>query len=422
MKTTVTTLTALLIAVFLTTGSVFAQSTSDIQNFRPLDQRGLNIFESPKTMDTDFNGIKVKIGGSNTLQFQGLGHSTGILPADTLLDIGNNFNLATSNLDLDVQLEKGIRMHLSTYLSSRHHSEPYVKGGYLQVDNLDFISDGFAESIMDKVTVKVGHMEINYGDNHFRRSDNGGAIFNPFVGNYIMDSFTTEVGGEVYYRDNGVLAMFGVTNTKLNQSTVNSTPAAKPAFVGKLGYDKQLNEDLRVRVTGSVYAVSEAPRTYMYSGDRAGARYYNVMTTSSSDFRTGRFDPGFRNELTAIMVNPFVKFKGFEFYGVFENSSGKATAEPDSRTFNQYGAEALYRVGGRENLYLGGRYNLVTGKTSAGEEIDIARFNIGGGWFLTKNVMTKVEYVRQSYEGFSTSSLFMDGEFSGVAVEAVVSF
>ena len=40
-------------------------------------------------------------------------------------------------------------------------------------------------------------MEINYGDAHFRRSDNGNAIYNPFVGNYIMDAFTTEIGGEV---------------------------------------------------------------------------------------------------------------------------------------------------------------------------------------------------------------------------------
>ena len=53
---------------------------------------------------------------------------------------------------------------------------------------------------MQIVTVRVGHFEINYGDAHFRRSDNGNAIYNPFVGNYIMDAFTTEIGGEVYLK------------------------------------------------------------------------------------------------------------------------------------------------------------------------------------------------------------------------------
>ena len=51
---------------------------------------------------------------------------------------------------------------------------------------------------MQIATLRVGHFEINYGDAHFRRTDNGNAIYNPFVGNYIMDAFTTEIGGEVY--------------------------------------------------------------------------------------------------------------------------------------------------------------------------------------------------------------------------------
>ena len=54
--------------------------------------------------------------------------------------------------------------------------------------------------LMQIATLRVGHLEINYGDAHFRRSDNGNALYNPFVGNYIMDAFTTEIGGEVYLK------------------------------------------------------------------------------------------------------------------------------------------------------------------------------------------------------------------------------
>ncbi|MBW6478759.1 MAG: hypothetical protein K0B37_04965, partial [Bacteroidales bacterium] len=310
-------------------------------------------------------------------------------------------------------------------LSSRHHAQPYVKGGYMQVDRLDFIQPGFLSSLMDNVTIKVGHMQINYGDNHFRRTDNGQAIYNPFVGNYIMDSFTTEVGAEVYYQDSGFIGMLGMTNGKLNQSTVKPpevAPKTQPSVVAKLGYDSQINEDLRFRLTGSVYHTGESGRTYLYGGDRAGSRYYNILTDNSSEFRIPRFDPGFVNELTAIMLNTFVKFQGVEFYGVFENASGKAEAEADRRSFNQYGAELLYRFGQNERFYFGGRYNLVSGETNAGDEIDISRFNIGGGWFMTKNVLAKAEFVSQNYDGFPATSAFEEGKFNGIMLEAIISF
>jgi hypothetical protein len=414
-------LVLVLLLSFAATAS--AQFNPKLQYFRAQDQTGLNVFEAPKTTDVKFEGLYVKIGGANTLQFQAISHeNSGAAP---IFDIGNNFNLATSNLDFDVQLYNGMRMHLRTYLSSRHHAQPYVKGGYLQIDRLDFIQDGFMEELMDKVTIKVGHMEINYGDTHFRRSDNGQAIFNPFVGNYIMDSFTTEVGGEVYYQSNGFLAMIGATNGKLNQSVREPNPGqlrTHVSLVGKLGYDSQVNEDLRVRLTGSVYHTGQTAAAYLYSGDRAGARYYNILTENAGEFRTPRFNPAFNNELTAIMINPFVKFQGFEFFGVFETASGKAASETDTRTFNQYGAELIYRLGAKENVYLGGRYNLVTGDTNQGESVDISRINIGGGWFMTRNVLAKVEYVTQTYEGFNPGNIFEDGKFNGLMIEAVISF
>lgn len=399
-----------------------AQILRNMSYYRAQDKTGINVFEAPKVEGEAFDGVRVRIGGSNTLQFQGLSQEN---TPGGISKIGHNFNLATSNMDIDVQLHKGVRMHLRTYLSSRHHSEAWVKGGYLQIDRLDFIQEDFLSDLMDKVTFKFGHMEINYGDAHFRRSDNGQALFNPFVGNYIMDSFTTEVGGEVYYKSNGFLAMVGMTNGKLNQSTVEPAPGApvyRPVFVAKVGYDKQMNEDLRVRVTGSVYTTSESGNNYLYQGDRAGARYYNILNNATSEFRNPRVNPGFNNEITAIMINPFVRFQGLEFFGVIETASGKTSAETDTRTFNQYAGELLYRLGENEDFYVGGRYNLVSGTTAAQEEVDISRVNIGGGWFMTKNILTKMEYVTQKYEGYNSTSLFNGGKFSGFMLEAVISF
>lgn len=421
MKTLIATLIALLFMVFFGKAGAQAQDNRDLQYYRSPDQRGLNIFETPKVTDVRFTGINVRVGGANTLQFQGLTQSGAF---EELNELSPNFNLATSNLDLDVQLHNGLRMHLRTYLSSRHHSEAWVKGGYLQVDRLDFIEEGFLSDLMDKVTIKVGHMEINYGDAHFRRTDNGQAIYNPFVGNYIMDSFTTEVGGEVYYKDNGFLAMVGLTNGKLNQSTVKTDPMTRVSFVGKLGYDSQINEDFRFRLTGSIYTTSQAASINVYTGDRAGARYYDIFEANrmSGRFAPDFTQPGVGGKMTAIMINPFIKYKGLEFFGLFENAAGNRLNEDDSRTYNQYGAELLYRFGNNEDFYLGGRYNHVTGEQVTGNEIDITRYNIGGGWFLTRNVMAKVEYVNQTYNNFPAGDLREGGEFSGFMLEAVISF
>lgn len=424
MKLPTKSIGLLLLSFFMMAGAVFAQQSRDLQYFRSPDQRGLNVFETPYTTDIEFDGLQVRIGGSNTLQFQGLRHDNdlGMLPG-----LESNFNLATSNLDLNVQLAEGLRMHLRTYLTSQHHTEAYVKSGYMQVDRLDFINEGLMSDLMDNLRIKIGHMEVNYGDNHFRRTDNGSAIHNPFVGNYIMDSFTTEVGGEVYYFQGPFMAMFGLTNGKLNQSTLEGTLKTHASVLGKLAYDKQYSDNFRFRLSGSILNVSQSPSIYLYSGDRAGSRYYHVL---SDGFRSGRFSPSFTmggdnpaaGEMTSIMINPFVKYGGLEFYGVYENATGKVKTAPDSRNFNQYGAELLYRFGAAEDVYLGTRYNMVEGDQATGQDIEITRWNFGGGWFLTENVLAKLEYVTQKWDGYAPGSKYAGAEFNGVMLEAVISF
>lgn len=416
MKTTLFLLIALAITQFTN-----AQKR-DLDNFKPRDQRGINVFEEPKDTATTFENIKVRIGGASTLQYQSINHeNSGAVP---LVPLGDNFNLATANLDLDVQLYDGVRMHLRTYLSARHHPEAWVKGGYILIDKLDFVKEGFMEDWMKYLTFKFGHMENNYGDAHFRRTDNAQAIYNPFIGNYLMDSFTTEVGFEAYYRNNGWIAMLGMTNGRLNQSPVETNTQA--TFLAKLGYDKQINKDFRFRLTGSLFSTGESDRVYLYGGDRAGSRYYLVLeeegSSAVSQFRSGRINPGFRTDMTSIMINPFIRYKGFEFFGIFENTTGKDAVDAESRTYNHYAADLIYRFGANEDFYIGGRYSFVDGEHSSGMDISVDRLQLGAGWFLTKNILAKLEYVNQSYSDFPVGDILENGEFNGLMMEAVISF
>ena len=314
-------------------------------------------------------------------------------------------------------------LHLRTYLSSRHHPEPYVKGGYIQIDNLDFVGEGFMENFMKYATLKIGHMENNYGDAHFRRSDN--ALNNPFVGNLIMDAFTTEVGAELYYQKNGFVGMIGFTNGKLNQDVANPDTGGA-SFLAKLGYDKQENEDFRWRLTGSLYNTGKVRNSYLYSADRTGSRYYLVLedenASARGNFRSGRYNPFLRNKIRAIMINPFLKHKGLEFFGTYENAKGRASSELTERVAKQLAGELIYRFGSHENIYLGTRYNKVDSEEANGDNIEITRFNMVAGWFLTKNMVAKFEYVSQKHSGYNATSIFNGGKFDGVMLEMVISF
>lgn len=405
----------------------------DLQYFRTNDRKGLNVFEAAKADTVAFDGLKVRIGGDFAIQFQSIDQTNAL---DSLLNLGSNFNLPTANLNFDVQLADGMRMHLKTYLSARHHVEAWVKGGHLQIDKLDFIRPGFASNIMQYASIRVGLDEINYGDMHFRRTDNARAFFNPFVGNFIMDAFTTEAFGEVNVLANGFVGVIGVSNGKLNQSVVlTPTTDNKLSFYGKLGYDKQLADDLRFRLTGSWYINNGLSNgTFVYGGDRAGDRYYNTLislaeaaagTNATNAFVNARFNPRFK-QVTAIQINPFVKFKGLEVFGTYEvaadNDVDVESPGQDNGAFTQIAAEALYRFGASEQFYLGGRYNSVSGKMNENATTQkLDRINVGGGWFLTNNVLTKVEYVKQQYtEGWTGK--YNGAEFSGVMIEAAISF
>jgi hypothetical protein len=407
-----------------------------IQYFRPQDQRGINVFETSKTAGAPYRGMTIQWGAAFTQQFQALDHSNtadsvptappaNLVDRNRLKDIGNGFNNAVANLYMHVQLAPGVRIQLTSYLSSRHHNETWVKDGFIQVDESP-LDIPILHSLMKYTTLKVGHFQVNYGDMQFRRSDNGQAMYNPFVGNAIMDAFTTEIGTEVIFQRNGLIGVVGATNGE-SRGRVDLPDDRKPAYMAKLGFDRQMNDDLRVRLTGSYRTQSSAAGNVLYAGDRAGSRYYQVLensaATEAAQFTSGRLNPGFRDNSTSYVINPFVKFGGAEFFGMYENAKGKAQTETVDREVNQYMAEGLYRFA-NDKLYLGARWNEVTGDlgAAAGRDIKVTRTNFGGGWFVTPTLMMKAEYVNQDYKNFVVTDIRNGGNFKGVMVEGVVAF
>jgi hypothetical protein len=412
----------------LITGNII--NAQNIQYSRYNDQRGLYTFETGKEDMVGYDGFKLQIGGAFTQGFQALSHTN----ADTskLYQLGNGFNLAAANLNFNVQLGDGIRMFLENYMASRHHNEFWVKGGYIQIDKLPMF--GNPEWYTKYFTTKIGHMEVNYGDTHFRRSDGGNTIFNPFVENTLIDQFATEIGGEIYaYPVKGLMLMAGLTNGLINGNVRNyetnpdkGVTKKNPAIILKAAYDNTY-KDLRYRLSASMYSNSETPGTTIFSGDRTGSNYYGVMEAktfdSKANFRSGRFTPGSFNSVTAIMINPFVKYQGFELFGTYEIINGKLVTETDDRTTTQMAIEGIFRFLKDEQAFIGARYNTVTSRLSGyTQDISVDRLTFGAGWFPTKNLLLKGEYVLQNYNDFNATDIRNEGEFNGVVIQAVVGF
>jgi hypothetical protein len=422
-----------------TSGVVARLSTApaiQIQNIRPYDQRGINVFEAPRT-NVPYTGFKLDWSAAFNQPFQALNHSNTATArilrdaqgreynANELMNIGAGFNLASANLLLNAQVAPGIRVNLESYMASRHHNEFWVKGGYLQADQSP-IDLPILHSVMEYVTLKVGMFEINYGDAHFRRSDGGQVLYNPFVENHILDSFNTEIGAEAYFRTGPWLAMLGVTDGQ-NKGGITTPEQRGPAFLGKVGFDQQLTPDLRVRLTGSGYNVKKTPSANLFAGDRTGSHYFfvleNTQANAASQFTSGRLNPGLRNNLRAVQINPFVKFRGLEIFGVLEQAQGKSFAETERREWRQYAGEAVYRFLPQEQLYVAARYNTVEGRLAGmASDVNVDRTTVAAGWFVTPNVLLKGEYVTQNYKGFAPTDIRSGGKFDGFVVQAGLAF
>lgn len=500
MKTKSTSLKFLILGLgFLLINAMAWAQQPAIQYFRPYDKRGINVFETTKEDTTKFEGFKIRFGAGFTQGYQSMKHSnnaravlvpaagatlletapgsgsfvnratgvpvTGITanPAvyggylgaggttytnsNALYEMAGGFPLAQANFNIDVQLADGVSLNLVSYMSSHHHNEFWVKGGYLKIDKVDFLNSEMFSNLWKNLTLKVGHMEVNYGDAHFRRSDGGQTMWNPWIENNIMDAFTTEIGAELYWQKNGFMLMAAMTDGEIQGNIANpSVPDGarrKPSFYGKIGYDKQLQDNLRVRLTGSMVTTKSSASNTLFGGDRTGSNYQftldNTAATLTTAYTSGRFNPGFRDNMTAYVINPFVKFNGLEVFGTWEYAFGRNALEngegsafkSDNRQAHQTAAEALYRFGKQEQFYIGARYikvssTLTVGQTAATEgtryPMSIDRTSIGGGWFITRNVLLKGEYVNQNYNDYPDTERFAGGNFKGFVIQGAISF
>ena len=177
-----------------------------------------------------------------------------------------------------------------------------------------------------------------------------------------------------------------------------------------------------------MYTTDKALSNTLYGGDRAGSRYYyvleNTAATETAQKDSGLINPGFKNKVTAMQVNPFVKFRGLELFGVIERAEGKASTEADrtrpGTSTRSTRSTASCRTSSCSSAPATTRRTASSPASPATSAPN--RWQVGGGWFITPSLLAKAEYVNQKYFGYPATNIKNGGKFKGFMLEGVVAF
>lgn len=369
----------------------------------------------------------VRVGLDAVTVWQALTHEN---EAGTLGDLSTGFQAALGNFHLYAGLAEGIDVYAELYLSSKHHAG-YVmdREGWVRISRLP---DGWdllgLNPVFEHLDIKAGHFEVDFGNQHLYRSDNAQVQRNPLIGNPVVDPNVVEAGLEVtgYLGDAYLLAGLG------SGVTVED-------FQDGRGYSKHLKlglvpDDSAYHVAASLYAADHSgnPTGYpndgsaasLFSGNRSGSRYSGVIRTGSAD--AGQLNVGRGQDVLAWQFD--AAYRGYPveldgFVGWMEDVDLNGSEEGEPReAWTYYGLATRVDLM-FDMLYLAGRYSGATTSEFRGQVVDarVDRFQFGLGYRLVEQMLFKVEYVTQAYDGFP--AVYQDDpSFDGFLIEGSVSF
>ena len=391
-----------------------------------------------KIVDTDTNKLFMTLNTVGTAQ--ALNHENVFdTKGNALAKVEPGFQNAFGNLGFIGRFGKKqeIEVVFDMYLSSRNHpSQTYGNEGYIILrgipENLQTLK--FLEPLLAKMDLKAGHMLVDFGDTGLHRSNNAKVQNNPLVGNFVIDPNIVSIGMQASSKPG---SRFGWLVGASNGTTTEDWNVGRGfAYNGKLIFYPV--KALRTSVSYIGTDQSDNPTKaaggssmQMFTGNRSGERYAgvlgggqapgNVFPQAGEKFSAAQFDLTFDSALPV---------KVYGHYGVTQDTdiNGSAEGTPEEK-WTYYAADVKYEL--TPALYAAARYS--TAKTSQFNGADangqVARIQVGGGFWLTKNLLMKMEYVQQKYTGFAPGQVVNNGiqawrdpEFSGVISEVSFTF
>lgn len=392
-----------------------------------------------KLTDTDTQKLYITVntvGTAQTLDHKNVFNASGV----ALPKIEPGFQNAFGDLGFIGKFGKKqeIEVVFDLYLSSRNHpSTTYGNEGYMILhgvpENLESLK--FLEPVLNKVDLKAGHFLVDFGDNKDHRSNNAIVQKNPLVGNFVVDPNIVSIGMQVSSKPGTRFGwLVGVNNgTTTEDWTVGRGFAANGKLIfypvkplrASVSYMTADQSDNATKAAGG-------SSLQMFSGNRSGERYAgvmgggqapgNVFPQAGEKFSAAQFD------LTFDDAHLPIKLYGHAGRTQDKDINGTAAGAPEE-TWNYYAGDVVYKI--TPALYAAARYSGATTEMLNGRETGgkVNRIQVGGGFWLTKNMLMKLEYVTQKYSGFRNGDMvnnniqaWRDPEFNGFVAEVSFAF
>lgn len=358
---------------------------------------------------------------------------------NALAKVSPGFQNAFGNLGFIAKFGENeeIEVVFDMYLSSRNHpSQTYGNEGYIVLrgvpENLQSLK--FLEPVLKKVDLKAGHMLVDFGDAAEHRTNNAIAQKNPLVGNFVVDPNIVSIGMQASSKPG---SRFGWLVGLSNGTTTEDWNVGRGfAYNGKLIFYPV--ESLRTSVSYIATDQSDNPnksgggsQMQMFTGNRSGERYAgvlgggqapgNVFPQAGEKFSAAQFDITWKNESPLELYGHYGRTQDLDI-------NGSAPGAPEEK-WTYYAGDVVYRI--TPSVYAAARYSNASVDTLAGMASNgkVDRIQVGGGLWLSKNLLLKVEYVNQKYSGFAEGQIVNNGiqawrnpSFNGVISEVSFSF
>ena len=364
--------------------------------------------------------------------------SDSVLPGQ----LSPGFQTAFGNLSFLADFDKQLEVYFDVFIADRPHQDQ-LQGdeGYILLRGVPdaFGEARWAKTIFDTIDIKAGQFELDFGDAHYRRSLNAAVQRNPLIGNYVIDPRDTEIGVEVS-SDEGRFPINWLVGVGSGSDTEDFQKNHGPSLHGKLwGYPLE-----HLRASSSIYWVDQAKtpsgsssRTNLFRANRSGGPYAGILDNSSAP---GEVFPVSGKRVFATQFDTTWEGDPVELYGHIGwvqdgDTNGNLSGSPRT-SWLYYATEGSYHFTPR--LYGALRYSGAAAQrlvSSASSSLDVGsdglvhRLQLGGGYWLTKAVLLKAEYVYQLYSGFSSEGSQVSGvdvwrnpHFQGMITEASFAF
>jgi hypothetical protein len=320
-----------------------------------------------------------------------------------------------ANLSFLATVPGKMDVYFDLYVASRPHPNTmYAHEGYLLFRDLPEPFDtGVWHDTFQYINLKAGAFDIDYGDGNYTRSNNAFVQRNPLVGNPLVDPNVEEIGAEVYSIKGPVYWLAGMTN---GTTTEHFDYGTEPAFHGKLwGYPLP---ELRTSVSAYHAYLAGSGATNensdLYAAGRSGQPFAAVFGGGDDP---GSIQPQAGQDVTAFQGDATWLHWPFEIYGNVgwtqdTNINGPTPGDPAERW--SYGCiQPVYHL--TPSLYLAARYSMAVAESVGGVKTNgwVDRAEVGVGYWMTNDILLKLEGVYEQYNNFGANTGTVDGVLAG---------